>query len=212
MPLKMLKHFVVPQDHLFFDLLQKQAETAHEAAGELSALLSDYRDISRKVKRIKDLEHQGDDLTRSIYTALNRTFIVPMDHADISTLASALDDVLDMADHASSLMVAYGIDKPSPAMVELAKVLDGQTAELTSAVKAINHSRTYGKVSAHCDRIKQLEIRADELHKQAIIELFKKTDAIMIIKHKEVLDCLEAATDRADKASQHISDIVMKHA
>ena len=31
-------------------------------------------------------------------------------------------------------------------------------------------------------------------------------------KHKEILDCLEGATDKADKASQNISDIVMKHA
>ncbi|MCI0503280.1 DUF47 family protein [Candidatus Micrarchaeota archaeon] len=212
MPLKMIKHLVVPQDHLFFDLLQNQAETAYEASKELSGLMGDYRDIGAKVKKIKDLEHQGDELMRTIYTALNKTFIVPIDHSDISTLANALDDVLDMMDHASALLVSYDIPNPSPPMAELSQILVEQTKELRNAVVAINHSRTYGKVSAHCNRIKHLEMKADEVHSRAITALFKTADAIVILKHKEILDCLEAATDKADKASQNISDIVMKHA
>jgi predicted phosphate transport protein (TIGR00153 family) len=208
----MIKNLVVPQDHFFFDLLQKQAETAHAASHELFGLMGDYRDISAKVKKIKNLEHEGDELMRAIYTALNKTFIVPIDHADISSLANALDDVVDMVDHASALLVSYDIQKPSPPMVELSQILVEQTEELKNAVVAINHSRTYGKVSAHCNRVKHFEIKADEVHAKAITALFKTTDAIAILKNKEILDCLEAATDKADKASQNISDIVMKHA
>ncbi len=208
----MIKNLVVPQDHFFFDLLQKQAETAHTASQELSGLMGDYRDIRAKVKKIKDLEHQGDELMRAIYTALNKTFIVPIDHADISSLANALDDVVDMVDHASAMLISYDIPKPSPPMVELSSILVEQTKELRDAVVAINHSRTYGRVSAHCNRIKHFEMKADEVHARAITALFKTTDAIEILKHKEILDCLEAATDKADKASQNISDIVMKHA
>ena len=196
MPLRTLKNLVVPQDQQFFDLLEKQAEAAHEASHALSALMGDYSGVKEKAGKIKDLEHRGDELMRAVYTALNKTFIVPMDHGDISALASALDDVLDMADHASA---------------ELAKLLSGQTAELKKAVAALNHSRTYGRVPGYCDRIKGLEMQADEVYKHAIAELFRKTDAIEIMKQKEILDCLESATDKADKASQTISDIVMKH-
>jgi hypothetical protein len=201
----------VPQDHQFFDLLQKQAETAHAAAHALSELVGDYHDIRDKVKKIKDLEHQGDELTRSVYAALNKTFIVPIDHADISTLASALDDVLDMTDHVSTLLVVYEIAKPTPAMVDLTNCLVDQTEELQNAIIALNHSRTYGKVSSYCDKIKKSEIKADEVYTTAVAALFKKTDAIEIIKQKEILETLETATDKADKAAQIISDIVMKY-
>jgi predicted phosphate transport protein (TIGR00153 family) len=211
MPLTKLKNFLVPQDDIFFKLMEKQAETAHTAAQELSKLLEDYNKANKESKKIRDLEHQGDELMRNLYTALNKTFIVPIDHTDISALANALDDILDLIDQTATLMVAYEITTPTPAMIQLTRLLVSQTSELQKAVAAINHSRTYHKVPEYCNKIKHFEIKADEVYVQAIAALFKKTDAIEVLKQKEILDCLESATDKTDKAAQNISDIVMKH-
>ncbi len=211
MPLMKLKHFLVPQDDIFFELMLKQAETAHAAAQELSGLLKEYRNIEGKVGKIKEYEHYGDQLMRELYTALNKTFIVPIDHSDISTLANSLDDVLDLIDQVSALLVVYEIATPSPAMIQMAELLVQQTGELKSAVAAINNSRTYEKVAEHCTKIKKFENKADDVYIKAIAVLFKKSEPIEVLKQKEIMDCLEAATDKADKASQHISDIVMKH-
>lgn len=211
MPLKKLKHILVPQDDIFFKLMEMQAETAHEAAKALFDLLNNYQDIEQKCAKIKNFEHEGDKLMRDVYTALNKTFIVPIDHSDISTLAGALDDVLDLTDQMATLMVAYGVVGPSHPMVQLGEILVKQTEELKHAVAAINHSKTYGNVTRHCTEIKRLENKADEVYIHAITALFKKSEAIEVIKQKEILGCLELATDKADKAAQHISDIVMKH-
>ena len=179
MPLNKLKNLIVPQDSVFFDLMEKQAKTAHAASQELSALMQDYRGVQEKSKKIRELEHRGDELMRDVYGALNRTFIVPIDHADISTLASSLDDVLDLTDHTANLFVMYEIEAPTPAMVEMAGILASQTGELRSAVAAINNSRTYAKVPAHCNEIKRLEMTADGIYNQAVAALFKKKDAIL---------------------------------
>ncbi|MDO8553448.1 MAG: DUF47 family protein [Candidatus Micrarchaeota archaeon] len=212
MPLMKLKHLLVPQDGAFFELMQKQAEIAHVASQALSEILGgNCQDTHKKSKEIRDLEHQGDQLMRELYTALNKTFIVPIDHSEIATLASALDDILDLIDQVSTLLDVYEVSIPSPAMKHLSELLVDQTNELKNAVIAINHLKTYGKVIHHCTKIKQLENKADEIHIQAIGVLFKKNEAIEVIKQKEILDCLESATDKVDKASQHISDIVMKH-
>ncbi|MBI5047026.1 DUF47 family protein [Candidatus Micrarchaeota archaeon] len=181
MPLSRIKRLLVPQDNLFFELMLKQAETAHSAAQELLCLFSNYNNVQKESEKIKDLEHEGDKLMREIYTALNKTFIVPIDHQDISTLATALDDVIDLIDHVSTLLVVYGIKEPTLPMVHLAEILVDQTKELKNAVASINHSKTYTKVSDHCKNIKQLENRADESYIKAL------------------------------NAAQHISDIVMKH-
>lgn len=209
MPLKMLKNLLVPQDTIFFDLMENQAETAYNASQVLSDLLKEH-DL-KKSEKIKDLEHHGDDLLRKMYHALNKTFIVPIDHSDISTLASALDDVIDLIDHAAILLRVYEIEKPSTAMKQLAEILVEQTKELKSAVIAINHAKTYGKVAEHCNKIKNSEIKADEIYINSIAELFKKSTPIEIMKQKEILECLESATDKVDHAAQYISDIVMKH-
>ncbi|VVC03487.1 Uncharacterised protein [Candidatus Bilamarchaeum dharawalense] len=212
MPLNRIKKFLVPEDNVFFELMEKQADTAHLGSVALYDLLKDFNNVESKTKKIKDLEHIGDQLTREVYTALNKTFIVPIDHSDISTLTSALDNVLDLLDHTATMFFVYGIEKPTPPMIQLAELLVEQTKELKNAVAAINHSRTYSKVAQHCNKIKQLEIRADEVYVNAIAALFKKKEPMEVIKQKEILECLESATDRADKAAQIISDIVMKHA
>lgn len=211
MPLNRIKKLIVPQENIFFELMEKQADKAYEAAQVLANLFTDYNDVQKKAEKIKEIEHQGDYLTRDVYTALNKTFIVPIDHADISTLASALDNVLDLVDQTAILLVAYDIKTPPPAMVQLSKLLVIQTQELKNAVVSITHSKTYNKAYAYCDKIKQCEIKADEEYIRAITALFKGTDPIVVLKHKEILDCLESATDKADHAAQHISDIVMKH-
>lgn len=211
MPLSKIKKFLVPQEDVFFHLMQKQAETAHATSQAFYDLLKNYNEVQKRSERIKELEHQGDQLMRDIYTALNKTFIVPIDHSDISTLASALDDVIDLIDHVSTLLVAYDIQTPTQSMVNLAEILVNQTKELESAVIAINHSKTYSNVNEHCKNIKGFESKADEIYIKAITALFKKSEPLEVIKHKEILDHLESATDKVDKAAQYISDIVMKH-
>lgn len=212
MPLTKLRNFLVPQDTVFFELMEKQAKIANEAAHELSGIFKDFRGVTEKAAKIRELESDGDHLMREIYLALNKTFIVPIDHSDIASLASSLDDVLDLADHAAHLLVIYKIKEPTPAMARLSAILARQAKELQSAVAAINSAKTYEKVSSHFSEIKSLEAEADEVYTSALAELFSRTDAIEVLKQKEILDCLENAVDKAEKTAHHISDIVMKHA
>ncbi|MBI5223515.1 DUF47 family protein [Candidatus Micrarchaeota archaeon] len=211
MPLKKLKSLFVPEDGRFFELMQKQAVVAHKSANALSELFKDHAHLEKHASKIRELEHEGDQLMRDIYLALNKTFIVPIDHSDISGLAGSLDDIIDLIDEVAALLPIYRINAPSPAMEQMARILVDQTEELKGAVDAINHSRTYSEVAKHCTRIKSLESRADEIYYKSLGELFGKEDALEIVKQKEILERLEAATDKVDKTAQHISDIVMKH-
>lgn len=211
MPLKKIKSLFVPEDGRFFELMQKQAEIANQSAKCLYELFEDYSHLSKSALRIRALEHEGDQLMRDVYLALNKTFIVPIDHGDISSLACSLDDIIDLIDEVAALLPIYQVKSPSNAMVHMAKLLVEQTAELSFAVEAINHSKTYGSVAKHCSKIKTLETKADEVYYKALEELFQKNDPLEIIKQKEILERLESATDLVDKTAQHISDIVMKH-
>ncbi|MEM4255075.1 MAG: DUF47 family protein [Candidatus Norongarragalinales archaeon] len=163
-------------------------------------------------EKIRALEHDGDDLVREVYAALHSTFIVPIDHGDISMLAGAIDDVIDVVDHTAATLVAYHFEKPTLAMARLAELLERQSLELQKAISAISNPRTYGQAAACCAEIKRLEDEADAIYTAAIGELFASRDAVEIIKQKDVLACLETATDKVDKAAHIVSDITVKHA
>ncbi|MBI5226124.1 DUF47 family protein [Candidatus Micrarchaeota archaeon] len=211
MPLSTLKQFIVPQDHLFFELLQGQAETAHEAAVALQDLMHDYKDVDKHAKTIKNLEHKGDELVHTIYEQLNKSFVVPMAHDDVSGLATALDDVLDLTNSSAKYLSVYQIKKPLPAMVELSEILARQTQELLVAVQSLNSPKTFSRATKACVEINRLENEADDAYTHGLVDLFKTDDAVFILKHKEVLDRLESATDRVERAANAVSDILMKH-
>lgn len=211
MPLTKIKHFLVPHEMVFFDKLSRQAETMHAGTNAFAELLRDYCDVEAKAKGIKGIEHEGDELLHDIYSELNRSFIVPLDHSDISALASALDDILDLATASAKYLAVYEIREPPGELVALASVLNLQAAQLKTAVCSLRSPKTFATASGCCVEINRLENEADELHTRAIAALFKQKDAIEIMKLKEILNSVEAATDKAERAANVISDIVMKH-
>src|SRR5919205_3030013 len=105
---------LIPQDDRFFDLFNRSAEITLEGARLLSDLLDNYVDVDRKARHLKDIEHRGDEITHEVFRALHRTFVTPLDREDISTLASALDDVIDWIEEIARRMYLYRIDEPTP--------------------------------------------------------------------------------------------------
>ena len=72
--------------------------------------------------QIKELEHEGDQITHDTVHALHQTWITPLDREDIHALITALDDVLDFIEAAGERIALYEISEARPEAIELAKV------------------------------------------------------------------------------------------
>ena len=97
----------------FFGMFDKAAKNVHECALALLDLLEHYEDVPNKVKRIKNLEHAGDEHTHQMLARLARMFITPLDREDIQRAATRLDDVLDEMDTAANRMMLFKIGEGS---------------------------------------------------------------------------------------------------
>lgn len=206
-----LRELLIPQDKVFFELFEKQAGVVKEAAWQLVALSEDFTNVKEKRHEIEKLEHKGDQLTHDIYDQLNRTFITPLDPEEISRLASALDEVLDFIDGATEKMFYYGIADTDSHMIELAKLIHLSTVELESAVKGIRSLKDPRYVEERCIEVNRLENLADDVLAHAVTDLFKTTDAIAIIKLKDIYEHLEIATDYCEDVANVLSDIAIRH-
>ena len=206
-----IKEWVIPQDREFFDSFEKMAEAVVEAADLLVVLVDDYTDVKNKCHRMKEVEHRGDIITHEIYEHLNRTFITPLEPEEISRLASALDDVLDYIEGTAQQMHSYGITETDTAMREFARLIQLSSVELQGAVRGIRVLKDPKSVEERCIEINRLENLADEVLSHAINDLFKSTDAIAIIKLKDIYENLEMATDKCEDAANVLSDIVIRH-
>lgn len=206
-----LRELLIPKDKIFFDLFEKQAGVIKEAAWQLVALTEDFTNVKEKRHAIENLEHKGDQITHDIYLQLNSTFITPMDPEEISKLASSLDEVLDYIDGATEKMYYYGIKSTDSHMIELAKLIHMSTIEIESAVKAIRSIKDPRYIEERCIEVNRLENVADDVLANAVTELFKTTDAITIIKLKDIYEHLETATDNCEDVANILSDIAIRH-
>ncbi len=201
---------IIPREAKFFEMFAEMSSNLTAGARLLLELLQDYDNVPMRVQKIKDIEHQGDDLTHSIITKLNQTFITPFDREDIHKLASSLDDVLDYINSAAERLLMYKITNPPPAAGELAGIVVRQCETLAKAVALLEKNQG---VLELCVEVNRLENEADSVARDAIAKLFEREkDPISLIKYKELFEVLEMATDKAEDAANVLESVVLKSA
>jgi hypothetical protein len=125
-------------------------------------------------------------------------------------LASSLDDVLDYINAAADRLTTYKITNPPAAAVELATIILRQAEELAKAVALLEKGDA---LIEYCVEVNRLENEADGVSRHAIGLLFEtETNPIQLIKHKELLEVLEMATDKAEDAANVLETVVLKSA
>src|SRR5438270_10125702 len=201
---------IIPREAKFFEMFAEMSSNLTAGARLLLELLNDYESVPMRVQKIKDVEHQGDDMTHAILTKLNQTFITPFDREDIHRLASSLDDVLDFVYAAAERLVVYKIAHPPKAAADLAAVIVQQGNALTKGVQLLEKS---GDIMTHCVEVNRLENVADKIAREAIAKLFEEEkDPINLIKLKELYEVLETATDKAEDAANVLETVLLKSA
>jgi uncharacterized protein len=202
---------LIPRDTRFFDLFAEMTRNLGEASRLLLRTLEDFQDVEERVRRLKEIEHRGDEMTHNILTKLNQTFITPFDREDIHRLASSLDDVLDFVYSAGVRLIMYKITSAPPAASRLAEIVVKQTDQLSEAVGQLE--KKHDHVLENCVEINRLENEADHVARSAIAVLFdKEKDPISLIKLKELYEVLETATDKAEDAANVLEAVVLKSA
>ncbi len=200
----------LPKEDEYFRLFSQMTAKMQEASNALVELTQgEFANFEPLVKKVKDAEHECDTITHEITTKLNKSFITPFDREDIFSLSVALDDVVDYIDAGARAILMYDIKEMSDHAKHLAKVIQTLTLEINSAVSMLNKPVNLNR---HIVEIHRLENEADDVYFRAIGELFhNSTDAMTVIKWKELYEILENATDRCETVANIIESIMLKH-
>src|ERR687888_769848 len=137
---------VIPREQSFFDLFEASGVLVAEAARELKQLTDHFEDRIGHSERVKELEHEADEITHRVMATLNTTFVTPFDREDIYRLASRLDDVLDSMEAVADLLSLHRIEEPLPELRQHADVLVRVTDTMVEAVRGL---RTLGDEDRH---------------------------------------------------------------
>ena len=202
---------LIPKEVRFFDLFDQQSAHIIKAAALLHELVHNFADARAKTHQIKEVEHQGDQVTHEIVKRLNTTFITPIDREDIHALATRLDDVLDYIEASAERLVVYRIKEPTSACRAMAEVIVMTAAAMDRAIKCL---RTMDAgFHEHAVEVNRLENAADNLLRDSLAALFdEQSDPIEVIKWKEIYETMEIVTDRCEDVANVIEGIILKMA
>jgi predicted phosphate transport protein (TIGR00153 family) len=204
---------ILPAERAFFDLFERSAGLAHQVAKELVDLLASFDDLPERAKRIHDMEHAGDEVTHELVDRLNRTFITPIDREDIHVLAGRLDDIVDLVDSAVSRIVLYKIREPIEDARLLAACLFHATRLIVEMMPSLRSPKRALHIRQQCRDVHAQESEADRIEYHALAALFEGgNEPLFVMKWKNVIEELEAATDRCEDVANTVESIVLKNA
>ena len=205
--------FLIPKEFGFFDLFDKLAACGVESSQVFVEMLDSYGDLPAKVRRLREIEHQADEISHHAMEMLHKTFVTPMDRDQIHRLVSHMDDVIDLTDSAGRRLVMYEVTAPTPELKELAGVLHRATVEIRKAVGMLRNLKKAKGIAECCIEINKLENDGDHIRDAVVAKLFKEeTDAIEILKWKEIYEDVETAIDRCEDVADVIEGVVLENA
>jgi len=208
--------FFLPKDKVFYGLFEKASDNLQNIAELLVQLVHepDYNKREALIAQMKEIEHNNDTITHTIFIELGKNFITPFDREDIHSLASALDDVADYIYASGKKINFYKLEPVMDEGIQKSTklILEGVIA-LKQAVMELRNLKNTQKIIDCVIKINNAENEADLVFDNSIEQLFdSNVDAKELIKRRELYMVLEQVTDKCEDAGNVIESIVVKFA
>ena len=203
---------LLPHDASFFEHFEEQGRKTVEGCRALLDMIESGRDFDAQAERVKQIEHECDEITHAVVAGLHKTFITPIDRNDIYTLITRMDDIMDLVEAAADRLALYDIPQMTKEAGDLARCLVSSAEHVLGAVSSIRDLKRQNGILQHCIEINRLENVADGILRSALARLFRdEKDPIAIIKWKEIYETLEMATDRCEDVANIIEGVVLEN-
>lgn len=198
---------ILPKEEKYFEDFKEMIFHIEEMAKFNKELFDAEVPDKNNFLKMKPLEVRCDEISSRITKRLNKTYITPFDREDIFALVKRLDDISDMLLGAAARVDTFVIDKKINHADRMAAIVQEQINELGVAIQDLKVKRV-NEMKA----VKDLESEADRVYQTAMKELFEQeTNAINLIKKKEILDLLERISDRCQSTANVILSIFLKN-
>jgi len=207
---------LTPKEPKFFPILKQISDIISVTSDLIIECLQceSHQERIEYYKKIKEQERAGDKLSHKIFDDLNTTFITPFDREDIHSLANMLDDVIDGINNCAKRLALYNPKHIPEEAVVLARLIKDSAIYTGKAIDELDIlKKNATKIKEYCNELHEIENKADDVYEHFITKMFnEETDAIEVIKLKDIMYELEKTTDSAEYVGKIIKTIIVKYA
>ncbi len=212
---RIIKWFM-PKEEKFHVLLDRDTQNVLRAARLFNdfAHIQNLEDRRVKMVELRAIEHDGDQIAREVFDALNTTFITPFDREDIRSIASYLDDIVDHVEGVAQNLILFDLPDSPEALKQFAAIITAMAEQIHKATGLIWNLANEKEIRGATVRISELENQADTLFNTVIADLFKaeSRNPVEILKWKTIYEGLEEACDACKDYTHILSNVVIKNA
>jgi hypothetical protein len=200
---------LTPRTSEFFTLFGKAGENALQVSRLVERRFREHPNSGITQEQVKQVETEGDAITRDLITLLNTQYVTPFDRDDIYMLATEIDDVVDYLEEASDLLGLYGVEMPTRHAVEQCGIIVRACEQLATACDNLKGMRG---VQEALVQVKAYEDEGDRVLRDALAALFRDEgiDPLIVIRWKDIYEALERALDACETAANVIANILVK--
>jgi predicted phosphate transport protein (TIGR00153 family) len=205
---------LLPQRGDFFGMFEAHAATLVAAADALQHLATNGVSTRDVLAKIRDREHEADDIIRQVLTAVRKTFLTPFDRGSSTSLIGAMDDAIDEMLAAARAIDLYELDDLRPEMKEIVNLIAEAAAVTAEAVPLLRNIGANGtRLHQLTGRLVSLEGQADEIHAAGLRRAFQsaRSDPLQFAVAREVFKNLERVADAFEDVANEIDGIVIDH-
>lgn len=207
----------LPRDEQFFNHFREAADNAAETARLLADVVEGGSDAERNVRRLRDLEHHGDEISHRIFSALNSTFVTPLDRDDIRDLTTALDTFVDDLEETGKRLWLYRLGAPTEPARHFARILKEQGEIISRAVPLLEHTGQNADEIRRCMlELHRLENEGDDALSLALAALYDGVTEIPALigalRWGELYHLLEQACDSGEDVADIFEGMLLKYA
>jgi uncharacterized protein len=197
------------RDERLLEMLAEDGRNAARAGMLLREMLDDFPERAHLARELLAVEHEGDRIAHDlIYHVTDLDGRSPIDPRDVHDLVSAVDDIVDFAEHAADSMVLYGVEAPMEQAQELASLIERASAVVARALERLE---SRDELNECLVQIHALENDGDRVSREAIGSLFAAgIDPMVVIRWKDIFDTLEQAIDACEKVAHLLEGISLK--
>lgn len=192
----------------YFEMFTKGIEISLKAAKNLQSAFADGKINEAELRRIKEVEHEGDRHVHECLKIIDMAFITPIDRTDILEVLKGIENITDSFDAVSNHIYMMHITKSNKYLckfVDLAVISCERLCDLMIALKQFRKHTS--KINELIIEVNRLEEEGDSTYLDSMRNLFEfETDPIAIIKHKELYQLLENTLD----CCEDVADLVEK--
>jgi predicted phosphate transport protein (TIGR00153 family) len=206
-----MRFSLIPREEKFFDMFDEASAVLLRAAEKFLEMVTKFDRLQERSNELREEEHACDKVVERIITALDRTFITPIDREDIHTWATRLDDILDNMEETAHRFVTFRIEKPTPAAEAMARIIHECCKHLKQALSLCRSLKEAEHIQEHIREVSRLENEADGIYRESDGALFANPpDILLLIKWRELYSWLEETVDACRHLAISITEVVIK--